>query len=54
MAMRSTFVERNLVLPPVVELRGSRALVVGDVLRGFKRTLVLQIRSDAAVRYNLE
>lgn len=40
-------VEGNLVLPPVVELRGPGAFVVGDVLRGFKRSLVLQVRGDA-------
>jgi hypothetical protein len=41
------FIERNLVLPPVVELGRPRALVVGDVLRGFKRAIVLQVRGDA-------
>jgi len=41
------FIDRNLILSPVVELRRSRALVVGDVLRGFKRALVLQVRGDA-------
>ena len=40
-------IERNLILPAVVELRRPRALVVGDVLRGFKRALVLQVRGDA-------
>lgn len=40
-------VERNLILPPVVELGRPRALVVGDVLRGFKRAVVLQVRGDA-------
>jgi len=34
------------MLPSVVELGRSRALVVGDVLRGFKRTLILQVRGD--------
>jgi hypothetical protein len=41
------FVERNLILSPIVELRRSRRLVVGDVLRGFKLALVLQVRGDA-------
>jgi hypothetical protein len=40
-------IKRNLILPSVVKLRGSRALVVGDVLRGFKGALVLQVRGDA-------
>ena len=40
-------IERNLVLPPVVELRGPRALVICDVLRSFQRALVLQVRGDA-------
>jgi hypothetical protein len=37
-------VERNLILSPVVELRRAGRLVVGDVLRCFKRSLVLQVR----------
>ena len=40
-------VKLNLVLPAVVELGRARRLVVGDVLRGFKRALVLQVRGDA-------
>ena len=40
-------IERNLVLPSVVELRRPRALVIGDVLCGFQRAVVLQVRSDA-------
>ena len=40
-------IERNLILPPVVELGRPRALVVGDMLRGFKRAVVLQVRGDA-------
>jgi len=43
-------VERNLILAAVVELRCPRALVVGDVLRGFKRALVLPVRGDALAR----
>lgn len=30
-------IEGNLILSPVVELRRPRRLVVGDLLRGFKR-----------------
>ena len=37
-------VERNLILSLVVELRRSRRLVVGDVLRGFEGSIVLQVR----------
>ena len=37
------FIQSNLVLPTVVELRRARRLVVGDVLRGFERALVLQV-----------
>ena len=39
-------VERNLVVPPVVELRSPGAFVVGDVLRCFKRALVLQVKAS--------
>ena len=52
--VRSSPTMANLVLPPVVELRGPGAFVVGDMLRCFQRALVLQVRGDAAVRYNLE
>jgi hypothetical protein len=38
------FIQRNLTLAPVVGLRCPRELVVGDVLRGFKRAVVLQVR----------
>lgn len=40
-------IERNLILPAVVKLGRPRALVVGDVLRGFQRAAVLQVRGDA-------
>jgi hypothetical protein len=40
-------IERNLILSLVVELGRARRLVVGDVLRGFKRAVVLQVRGDA-------
>ena len=40
-------IERNLVLSAVVELGRARRLVVGDVLRGFERALVLQVPGDA-------
>jgi hypothetical protein len=36
-------IKRNLVLPPVMELRGPGAFVVGDVLRDFKVAAVLQV-----------
>ncbi len=39
-------IERNLVLAPVVELRRAGGFVVGDVLRGFQRSAVLQVRRD--------
>ncbi len=41
------FIERNLILAPVVELRRSRRLVVGEVLHHFKLAAVLQVRGDA-------
>ncbi len=34
------FIEGNLILPAVVKLRGSLALVVGDVLPSFQRTAI--------------
>jgi hypothetical protein len=40
-------IERNLILPPAIAFRGSRAPVVGVVLRSFKRALVLQVCGDA-------
>jgi hypothetical protein len=39
---------RNLILSPVVELGRPRRLVAGDVVRGFKRAVVLQVRGDAS------
>jgi hypothetical protein len=41
------FIERNLILAPVVKLRRPGRLMVGDVLRGFERALVLQVGGDA-------
>ncbi len=40
-------VERNLVLPTVIELGCPRRFMVGDLLRNFEFTAVLQIRRDA-------
>jgi hypothetical protein len=40
-------IERKLILSPVVELGRPRALVVGDMLRGFEGALVLQVRRGA-------
>ena len=40
-------VQRNFILPAVVELRRPGRLVIGDVLRGFEGALVLQVRGDA-------
>ncbi len=40
-------VQRNLILPPVVELGGPWGLVVGDVLRRLERAAVLQVGGDA-------
>src|SRR5258707_9689409 len=40
-------VERNLVLPTVIELGCPRRFMVGDLLRHFEFTAVLQIRRDA-------
>ena len=40
-------IARNLVLPAVVELGRPRAHVICDVLRGFRRALVFQIRDEA-------
>ena len=41
------FIKRNLILAPVVKLRRPGRLMVGDVLRGFERALVLQVGGDA-------
>ena len=41
------FVQRNLLLPPVVELGGPWGLVVGDVLGRLERAAVLQVGGDA-------
>jgi hypothetical protein len=41
------FVERDLVLPAVVEFGRPRRFVVRDLLRDFEFTAVLQIRRDA-------
>ena len=41
------FIERDLILPPVVELGRPRRLVVGEVLRQFELAAVLQVRGDA-------
>ena len=40
------FIERNLVLPTVIKLGCPRRLMVGDLLRDFEFTAVLQIRRD--------
>jgi len=47
------FIERNLVLPPVVELGRPRALVVSDVLRGFKLAVILRVFGDACYSESL-
>jgi hypothetical protein len=41
------FIERSLIRPPVLELRGSRAFVVGDVLPDFEPATVFHVRGDA-------
>ena len=46
--MRSTSSSEIFILAPVVELRGPGAFVVGDVLRGFERAVVFQVRGYAS------
>ena len=41
------FIERNLILPAVIEFRRPGGLVVGDVLRRFELAIVLQVGGDA-------
>jgi hypothetical protein len=40
-------VERNFILPPVVQLRRPGRFMIGDMLRHFQLPTVLKIRSDA-------
>ena len=41
------FIERNLVVSPVIKLGGPRRFVVSDLLRDFEFAAVLQIRRNA-------
>ena len=41
-----SFIKRNLILSPVVELGCPRALVVCDMLRGFQGAVVLQVSHE--------
>jgi hypothetical protein len=36
-------IQRNLILPPIIEFGGVGRLVIGDLLRGFEGALVLEI-----------
>jgi hypothetical protein len=40
-------VERDLILPPVVQLRRPGRLMIGDMLRHFQLATVLKLRGDA-------
>jgi hypothetical protein len=41
------FIQRDLILPSIIQFGRARRLVIGDLLRDFERAAVLEVRGDA-------